>query len=178
MIPTGAIMLQQLHSGVSEHTTVVYCTSGKAPMCDALWPPVSTPVEVIVVPHKTWGAEGSVTDVDHDGRTIRVKFVMCQVADDATIACTGVAPPPPDSVRVVNVVEAGPSDVGRVIAVHRHDRNGGHYLTADSGFAPYGILGLGCLLAVIGVVELVQRLRRPNPPTGRVDPEYEGFRPL
>jgi hypothetical protein len=174
-IPAGSVMVWQLRSGEAAHTTVVWWPSGRGPNCEGLWPPVGTPVDVIVVPNKTWLDEGSVVDVDHDGRTVRVKLIKCHVADDATIACTGVAPPPPDSVHSVSV---GGTDLGEVIAVHVHEGPTAPYLTADADLLPYGILGLGCVMAVVGVVQLVQRRRRPIPPTGWVDPTSQQFRPL
>jgi len=177
LISLGVFFWREVHSGEASRTTLVYCPTGKTPTCAALWPSVTTPVEIIEIPNQTWFAEGTTTDVNHDGRTIHVKLIKCHV-NDGGIGCTGVAPPPPDSIGLIDVKLADGSDVGKPIAVHLHQGRFGPILTADSPLLPFIPMGLGGVAFTIGVVEIVQRRRNPIPPAGWADPTDQHFRPL
>jgi hypothetical protein len=177
LISLGVFFWWEVHSGEPSRTTLVYCPGGKVPTCAALWPPVTTPVEIVEVPNQTWFDEGQTVDVDHDGRTVHVKLIKCHV-DNGGIGCTGVAPPPPDSIGLIDVQLADGSDVGKSIAVHLHAGRFGPILTADSPLLPFLPAGMGCVALVIGVVDIVQRRRNPIPPAGWADPTNQGFLPL
>jgi hypothetical protein len=104
-----------------------------------------------------------------------VKFVKCHV-DNGGIGCTGVAPPPPDSIGLIDVQLPGGSELGKPIAVHLHQGRFGPILTADSPVLPFLPMGMGCVALVFGLVEIRQCLRRPIPPADWADQTDRGFR--
>jgi hypothetical protein len=158
LVAAGSFMLRQLHSGVSAQTTVVYCPSGKTPLCDALWPPVTKPVQVTAVPITTTLGPGVLPPGEYGGVNLSVTYDECTVTKVES-SCPGVAAPPRDKERLVKLSGSGPGDVGKVIAVHAHEGLGGTTLTADSSGTAVGLLGFGCISFVIGIVEIVRRRR-------------------
>jgi len=158
LVAAGSFMLRQLHSGVSAQTTVVYCPAGKTPICDALWPPVTKPVQITAVPITTTLSPGLLPPGEYGGVNLSVTYDGCTVTKVES-SCPGVVPPTRDKERLVKLYESGPEDVGKVIAVHAHEGPGGTTLTADSSGTAVGLLGLGCVSLVIGVVEIVRRRR-------------------
>ena len=93
---------------------------------------------------------------------LTVKYDGCTVTKGGT-TCTGVAAPPADSERLVKVYQSGPDDVGKVIAVHEHQGPDGMTLTADASGTPEAMIGFGCIVFVIGIVEIVRRRRSQLP---------------
>jgi hypothetical protein len=163
LIAAGSFMLRQLYSGASAQTTVVYCPAGKTPICDALWPPITKPVQITAVPITTTLSPGLLPPGEYGGVNLSVTYDGCTVTKVES-SCPGVAPPPRDKERLVKLYQSGPEDVGKVIAVHAHEGPGGTTLTADSSGVAVGLLGLGCISLVIGIVEIVRRRRSDTRP--------------
>jgi hypothetical protein len=165
LISGGAFMWWHTHSGVPSRATIVECQqAGKSVNCTALWPPSSTPEELIPYDGGKWTDVGHDIDVIQDGRSVRVTVVECHVAGES-LGCTGVSPPSTTPLQTVPVQGADWGDVGHDIDVHVHNGQSVNRrsFSADKDHTGVAMLAAGCGALVWATVSALRRRRKPDP---------------